>query len=230
MKLILIGSEYSGKRTLGREIWRWWAEQTGGEFSPLPHTAYHDHFTVPNVVHAVGHENHKEESEKNILKMNPGLLEHFQRFQIEYHFGHGFVNEPDHWMIDFYYADAVFAPLYYGYGRHGEYGDRREGRKHWDDEVMRLMPDAILVLLKASPDVIRKRFHEVEHPTSLFQEKDIEHVLDRFQEEFDNSRIHQRFSINTSESTVEESLAEFIDKVDPYIIAADRERMEKKQG
>ena len=231
MKLILTGCEYAGKRTLGREIWRWWAEQTGGEILPPPETGFHDHFTVPNVVHATGHEDHKEESEKNILKMNPGLLEHFQRFQIEYHLGHGFVNEPDHWLIDFYYADAVFAPLYYGYGRPGEYADRREARKNWDNVVMEFMPDAILVLLKASPDVIRKRFREVEHhPKTLFKEEDIEYVLDRFQEEFDNSRIHQRFAINTSESTVEESLAEFIDKVDPYIIAADRARMELGKG
>ena len=230
MKLILTGCEYAGKRTLGRRIWKWWSEQTGSEYHDPPHSGFHDHFTVPNVVHPVGHESHKEQSEKDILTINPGLLEHFQRYQIEYHFGRGFVSEPDHWCIDWYYADAVFAPLYYGYGQPGEYGDRRMARRHWDEEAMELMPDCILVLMKASLEVTRRRMHEVEHPKSLFQEKDIEFVLDRFQEEFDNSLIRQRFALDTTSATVEESLQEFVEKVDPYITQQDRLRMERHQA
>ena len=225
LKLILTGCEYAGKRTLGRRIWKWWSEQTGSEYRDPPHTGFHDHFTVPNVVHPVGHEEHKEQSEKDILSLNPGLLEHFQRFQISYHLSKGFVSSPDHWLIDFYYADAVFAPLYYGYGRPGEYGDRRVMARHHDDEVMEAMPDAILVLVKASAEVIRQRMREVEHPTSLFQEKDIEYVLGRFQEEFDNSLIRQRFAIDTAKTTVDESLEEFVQKVDHYITPEDRQRI-----
>ena len=66
--------------------------------------------------------------------------------------------------------------------------------------------------------------------SSQFQEKDIEFVLDRFQEEFDNSLIRQRFALNTTSATVEESLQEFVQKVDPYITQQDRLRMERRQA
>ena len=236
MHLIITGCEYAGKRSLGVEIARWWSEQVGGEFHPPPACSFHDHFTVPHVVHAQGHEHHKDISEKEILGLNPGLLEHFQRFQIEYHFGRGFVSGPDHWNIDWYYADAVFAPLYYGYGRPGEYADRRAMVRHLDEEVMEVMPDAILVLMKAAPEVIRKRKragispYPDRHKGSLFKERDISFVLDRFQEEFDNSLIKQRFSLDTSTATVEETLEEFKAKVEHYLTSEDRQRMADHQA
>ncbi len=231
MNLILIGCEWAGKRTLGVEITKWWCERTGDEYRPPPGINFHDHYTVPHVVHAEGHEHHKEQSEKDILKLNPGVLEHFQRYQIEYHFGRGFAQSGTLWNIDWYYADAVFAPLYWGYGRPGEYADRREMRKHYDEEVMHTMPDTILVLVKATPDAIRNRMSEGKspfpgrHAATMFKAEDAEVVLGRFQEEFENSLIAHRFSIDTTDATVEESLQEFIAKVDPHLTAADRDRM-----
>lgn len=231
MNLILIGCEWAGKRTLGVEITKWWSEQTGAEFHPPPSIDFHDHYTVPHVVHNEGHDHHKEQSEKDILGLNPGLLEHFQRYQIEYHFGRGFAESGEHWNIDWYYGDAVFAPLYWGYGRPGEYGDRREMRKHYDEEVMHTMPDTILVLIKATPDAIRSRMSEGKslfperHEATMFKVEDAEVVLGRFQEEFENSLIAHRFSIDTTDSTVEESLQEFITKVETHLTPADRERM-----
>ena len=44
-------------------------------------------------------------------------------------------------------------------------------------------------------------------------------------DEFDNLLIRQRFTIDTTNATVEESLQEFISKVDDYLTAEDRERM-----
>ena len=236
MNLILTGCEYAGKRTLGIEISRWWAEQTGIEFHGPPGIHFHDHFTVPHVVHPEGHEDHRDISEKKILEMNAGLLEHFQRFQIEYHFGRGFLKGPDHWLIDWYYADAVFAPLYYGYGRPGEYADRWEMARHSEEQVMEVIPDTILVLVKASPEVIRQRMREGagpfprRHTGSLFQDKDVEHVLDRFHELFDNSLIRQRFAVDTSSASAEESLQEFVKKVGPYIAPEDRQRIADHQA
>lgn len=126
MQLIVTGCEYAGKHTLGRKIYEWWNELIGETVRPLPTTGFHDHFVVPYVVHQEGHESHKEQSEADILKLNPGLLEHYQRYQIDYHFQRSFMSSPDLWLSDWYYGDAVYAPLYYGYGRPGEYGDRRQ--------------------------------------------------------------------------------------------------------
>jgi len=225
MQLTLTGCEYAGKRTLGRRIWEWWSEQTGVELLPPPHTPFHDHFVVPNVIHPVGHESHKEKSEAQILTLNPGLLEHFQRYQIDYHFLRAFFSRPDFWLIDWYYGEAVYAPLYYGYGRPGEYGDRRRKAREWDLEVVELAPDMVLVLMEASPEVIRQRMHEDPHPKSLFQEKDVEYVLDRFQEEYDNSLIERRFTLDTSSATVEETLEEFVQKIQRYLTPRDRLRI-----
>ena len=68
------------------------------------------------------------------------------------------------------------------------------------------------------------------HRGSLFQDKDVEHVLDRFHELFDNSLIRQRFAIDTSSASAEESLQEFVKKVDPYIAPEDRQRFTDHQA
>lgn len=231
MQLILVGCEFAGKRTLGRKIWEWWGEQAGVTVLPEPHTAFHDHFVVPHVVHPAGHESHKEQSEKDILNINPGLLEHYQRYQIDYHFLPSFLNEPDHWLIDWYYGDAVYAPLYYGYGRRGEYGDRRLMVRSWDLEVVERMPNAVLVLISAAPDTIRARMRaHPKSPKSLLQEQDVEHVLGRFQEEFDQSLITQRFVIDTTGKTADEELREFTAQVEPYITPRDRVRIINHQA
>jgi hypothetical protein len=60
------------------------------------------------------------------------------------------------------------------------------------------------------------------HQNAVLREKDIEHVLQRFQEEFDKSLISNKFSIDTSTATVDESLAEFVEKIDPFLNDADR--------
>ena len=44
MRLILTGIEYAGKRTLGIEMSRWWAKQTG-EKSKLMPTLYYGYHT-----------------------------------------------------------------------------------------------------------------------------------------------------------------------------------------
>ena len=232
MNLILTGCEWAGKRTLGNLIAKWWCEQTGEDYYPPPGGHFHDHFTVPHVVH-IDDKNHphRGQSEKDILKLNPGLLEHFQRYQIEYHFSRGFVNSGDHWTIDWYYGDAVYAPFYWGYGRPGEYADRREMRKHHDKDVMEVMPDCILVLVKSAPDAIRQRMRDGEsaypdrHAATMFRAKDAGYILGRFQEEFENSLILQRFSIDTTDATPEESLQEFVAKVGPYLTQRDRAQM-----
>ena len=230
MKLILTGCEYAGKRTLARNIALWWEEQTGEAAPEAPHTGFHDHFVVPNVIHAQGHESHKEKSEEEILTLNPGLLEHFQRYQIDYHFSRGFMESPDIWFIDWYYGEPVYAPLYHGYGRPGEYGDRRVMVRHWDDEVMEHAPDMVLVLVKASPQRIRQRLRENPHARSLFREKDIEFVLDRFQEEYDNSLIDRRFELDTTETTAEKTLAQFTERIRGHLTRKDRVRILSHQS
>ena len=94
-----------------------------------------------------------------------------------------------------------------------------------------MMPDTVLVLVKTSADVIQNRMAEGKspfpdrHAGTLFKAEDAEFILGRFQEEFDNSLIKNKITIDTTDATVDESLQEFISKVDLYLTDEDRERM-----
>ncbi|MDP7577912.1 MAG: hypothetical protein QGF12_00025 [SAR202 cluster bacterium] len=231
MRLILMGIEYAGKHTLGVEISRWWAQQTGGEFKEPPDFAFHDHFTVPHVVHAMGHEDHRDLTEKQVLGMNPGLMEHYQRYQIFNKLTPGYIEMPDLFLLDWYYSDAVYAPLYYGYGGPGQYADRRRMARGLDRDVLSLMPDMVLVLMKASPDAIVTRIESGEspfprrHTDTLFKARDAEVVLERFDEQYEESLIVRKFVIDTTVLTVEDSLLQFKANIVQYLTSEDRLRV-----
>jgi hypothetical protein len=226
-----MGIEYAGKHTLGVEISRWWAQQTGGEFKEPPDFAFHDHFTVPHVVHAMGHEDHRDLTEKQVLGMNPGLMEHYQRYQIFNKLTPGYIEMPDLFLLDWYYSDAVYAPLYYGYGGPGQYADRRRMARGLDRDVLSLMPDMVLVLMKASPDAIVTRIESGEspfprrHTDTLFKARDAEVVLERFDEQYEESLIVRKFVIDTTVLTVEDSLLQFKANIVQYLTSEDRLRV-----
>ncbi len=50
-------------------------------------------------------------------------------------------------------------------------------------------------------------------------------VLDRFREEYDNSLIYRRFTIDTTDATPEESLQTFLKQLWPHLSQGDRLRM-----
>ena len=83
----------------------------------------------------------------------------------------------------------------------------------------------VLVLMKASADAIASRMTQYPHESSPLQVKDIEYVIQRFQEEYDKSRIPNKFSLDTSSVTVGETLSEFVEKVEPFLEDSDRLRI-----
>lgn len=234
MRLILTGIEYAGKRTLGIEISRWWAQQTGEEFLEPPHLAFHDHFTLPHVVHTMGHEDHKEKTEIELLNSNPGLQQLLQIYNIQNKFTRGYLKMPDLFLIDWYYSDAVYAPIYYGYGGPGQYADRQVIARNFDAEVNELMPDMVLVLMQASPEIIRKRVKENKspfpgrHAHTYFDPKDTEIVSQSFEEQFEKSLITNKFVLNTTTASIDETLQQFKQQIKPFISSKDRLRLLNK--
>ena len=178
MKLILVGCEYAGKTTLANEIVGW-IERTFGSSR-----TFHDHFSLPCNEFPV-------EEQEQLLALSPRLKEMFQRYMMNYHFHSAFYSDPDHNLVGFHLEEAVYAPLYYGYGGRGEYGDRAALARSFDEEVMQHAPDTVLVLLRARPEVIAQRMREQPHERPVVQEKDIEHVLQRFEEEYRDSLIRK---------------------------------------
>ena len=61
-------------------------------------------------------------------------------------------------------------------------------------------------------------------------EADVEHVIQRFEEEYENSLIRQKFRLDTSTATVAESVAEFAGKIQACLTDGDLLRLALRRG
>ena len=129
---------------------------------------------------------------------------------MEYHLGPGFDNDYDLAIVGLHIEEAVYAPHYYGYGMPGVYGDRVRYARHVDHSIMKYRPDTVLVLITASPEVIRKRMRENPHKEGILRDEDVEYIIESFREEYSKSFIRRKFVLDTTDATIEESLKNFI--------------------
>jgi thymidylate kinase len=224
MLLIVTGCEHVGKTTLANGISRWLADATGYSRS------FHDHFTIPSPEVA-------DADREHFMAMSPAFKERFQRYQMDYHTHGTFLGGADHMLVGFHIEEAVFAPLYHDYGGPGQPGDRSSFARRVEQRLMASSPDFILVLLKARPEVIVQRMRDEPMPRDqkgrrpgLLEEKDVEYVLQRFDEEFGRSLIRRKFIIDNSDLTSEETLSEFVFKVQKYLSQSDRMRILTRQA
>jgi len=213
----MIGCEYAGKTTLAAEVGKWLEENMGrAQFGGY---GWHDHFVLP---FGEGSGPEVEEQAEQVLAIKPALMEKYSRYMIHYHLGRFFYLDNHHLLVNWYYGDAVYAPLCYGYGGRDEYSDRQEMARHYDAEVMSIAPDTVLVLVKASPEVIRQRMNGNPHPHCILKDQDVELVLQRFEEEYNRSGIRRRFMLDTTNATVQETFQEFLRQMEPHFTEADR--------
>ena len=237
MNILLIGCEFAGKTTLAAEIVDWCEENLGGS------SHFHDHFTIPSTELT-------DEAGASYAATHPQVKEMFQRFLISYHASEGFFSYPDHNLMGYHIEEAVYAPLYYGYGgpdsgspMRSPEGQRTKMARSTEEEILRHAPNMVLVLMKATPEVIRERMAANFYPdaetverqkiSKLFGEptrgvvleKDVEHVLAHFEEEFEASLMKNKLVLDTTTATVEETMAEFIEAVMPLLTDADKARL-----
>ena len=222
MKLILIGCEYAGTTTLGLAIQDWLRMETGTGFSII-----HDHWKLPDTS---GHpptdtaHNLTDEEMDQVMALSPKLKEMTQRHSLYYHTPRG-AEDHNSLMIGYHFDDGIYGPLYFEYGRTTDPEDRSVLGRYMEHALLKHAPDTVLVLVKASSDVIRARMKENPHHRGVLQEKDVELVLERFDYEFRHSLIARKLMFDTSEATIEESLAEFVEKVQPHLTVSDSSRM-----
>lgn len=221
MRLLMTGCEYAGVTTLTKAIKEWGEGVIGGELGDG-----HDHFKVPHLAHG----ELTSEEQDQVLALSPHLKEIFQRYNIEYHLQPSFFDDQHHVLIGMHIDDAVYAPIYYGYGAPGEYAARSDFARHVESVLIGYAPDFIHVLVKASPAVIASRMDKDPHQNPVVPKKDIEMVLGRFEEEFEASTMLNKITIDTSLATVEESLAEFVEKAVPFLNDRDRTAMLVKKA
>ena len=159
MRLLLIGCEYTEKQTLAVRISQWMIRTMG-----VPYVRWHDHFVVPRLDgHMIvrgtdeapvpGKDDaylNTADDEAQILTLRPGVLEQLQRHMIWRHLHPDMYRDNDVLSINHYYADAVYAPIYHGYGQPGSFSDRLQRAREWDMELLDLAPDTVLVHMEAA--------------------------------------------------------------------------------
>ena len=226
MRLILVGSEYAGKTTLVQEIVKWRNEVMGPP-TPLGIVEFHDHFTLP----WVGHWDEIAEKDlKAFMELGPELKEMFQRYQFSYHMSDELYRDTDHILVGFHFEESVYAPLYYGYGAAGEYGDREPMARSVEREIMEKAPDTVIVYLKATPEVIKERIRANPHDRGYLKEEDVDETLPKFDWHMRHSILRNRMTLDTSEATVEETMKEFVKNIAPYLSDADRLRIQTQRA
>lgn len=212
MRLILVGCEYAGKTTLANEIVAWIGRTFGSS------RTFHDHFSLPC-------NEFSEEEQEQLAALSPRLKEMFQRYMMNYHFHDAFYGDPDHNLVGFHIEEAVYAPLYYGYGGKGDYAERSSLARAMEEEILNKAPDTVMVLLRARSEIIAKRMRENPHARQLIQEEDIDYVLQRFEEEYQTSLLRKKFALDTSDVAVEQTLAEFVEQIESRLSQADQLRL-----
>ena len=231
MRLIIIGGEYSGTTTLARSVFEWVNDTMEGGM-----LLFHDHWKIP---FTSGHQEHdpplalNEEEQEQVLALSPKLKEMTQRYSLYYHIQPGSFKGPDFLAVGLHIEESIYAPLYFGYGIKGPWPigvERRVLQDIVEGAMLEFAPDMTLALVKASPDVISRRMKDVPHPHQIVPEKDIELVSRRFEEEYERSKIPNKLTLDTSAATVDETLAEFVRKMEPFLSDADKTRILVKKA
>ncbi len=78
------------------------------------------------------------------------------------------------------------------------------------------------MLLKAVPEAIVRRMKAEPHEHQVVKEEDVPLVLRRFDEEYEWSLIQRKFVLDTTSTTPEETLEQFLSRFEPFFTDADR--------
>ncbi|MFT5366794.1 MAG: thymidylate kinase [Candidatus Latescibacterota bacterium] len=201
MRVIIVGTEYTGKSTLANALQQW-----GMECGIRHHMD--DHFSVPD------QQTLKDPvDQKAMTEVPESIMERFQRFQIAYHVR--LINKYEHIILTgFHTEEAVYGQRYYypGLARPIEHP------QSWEQDMPK---DTILVLLNTNADVIKQRMQNDPHEYNIVPESDIEACQEAFQEEFRKSLFKKKFQIDTSDLDAKSLLQAFLDGSYGFLGAAD---------
>jgi hypothetical protein len=224
MRVILIGCEYSGVSTLAVALSKWMTDVVGGNIHGG--LAFHDHWRIPDSGHVgtAGLPKRDPEADERYLASGTNHIQSYQHYTMYYHLTPTWYSDPHHLITGLHIEDEIYGPKYYGYGEDSA-GLMRLLSKYIETLVLKLGPDSMLVLVKASPEVIVQRMRENPHPHQTIPEGDVEYVQGRFEREHERSLIRHKFTLDTSSARVEETVAEFTEKVQPHLSDEDRLRI-----
>ena len=245
MRLIIAGCEYSGTTTLSQTFGDWGAENLeGGSFGP---NQYHDHWKLPHVSNFsppapddaekvvacypdakygdYSRTGLSHEEQAQIMALSPKLKEMLQRYHLQYHLHPSFYAQDDHIMVGAHFDEGILGPIYFDYGGEGQYADRSASNRQYEKQILDMAPDTILVLVTASPEAIRRRMKDNPHLNGAVQDADVEHVLERYEQEFADSLLLHKTRLDTTSATLQESTDEMVEKVTALMTENDKQRI-----
>ena len=220
MRLLLAGCEYSGTTTVAHAIDEWMSENMGTRFSLI-----HEHWKIP---HTSGHpDNTTSEEQEWLLAATPKFKEMHQRHSLYYHTQVSTYtphNGGDGMVVGGHIDDAVYAPLYFGYGEKGHNFDRELVMHQVEKTILYFTNDTVVVHITADTDVIKQRMKDDPHENGIVQPEDVDKVKKRFAELVDWSLLGNKISIDNSGALVD-TMAQFVAKMEPLFTDTDRSRI-----
>ena len=204
MKLIIAGCDYAGKTSLAKKVVEWMHSNLSARYADDVPLGAHDHFTFPNP------ELPPDEREK-LLLLGPKAREQYQRYMITYHLEPSFMrDDPDLVLVGFHFTEAVYPPMYYGYGEPGAYAERSLYAREVENRVNELDAETVLVFLKATPEVVRERMKAHPSPDSPLLEPNVDRAVAAFEHEYNSCFIRRRFMIDTSDTSPDQMFDQWL--------------------
>jgi hypothetical protein len=217
MRVILVGCEYVGTTTLAHAIDDWLDANMGFRFSLI-----HDHWKIP---HTSSHpDDSTPEEQEWLLAATPKFKEMHQRHSLYYHVQAGTFSHEDGMVIGGAIEDGVYGPMFFGYGGPDHRLDRETVQHQWENTILHFTEETVLVHVTADTEVIKKRMHDDPHENMVISEADIERIKTRFAELVDWSILGNKIEVDNS-GTIEDALAEFVSRMEPYLTDNDHLRM-----
>ena len=217
MRLLLAGCEYAGTTTVAHAIDDWMSENMGTRFSLI-----HEHWKIP---HTSGHpDNTTTEEQKWLLQATPKFKEMHQRHSLYYHAQVGTFNSGDGMVVGGHIDDAVYGPLYFGYGEKGYNFDRELVMHQVEKTILYFTNDTVIVHITADTGVIKQRMKDDPHENGIIRPDDVDKVRERFEQLVAWSLLSRKISIDNSGALVD-TMAQFVSKIEPHLTDTDRSRI-----
>jgi ribose 1,5-bisphosphokinase PhnN len=119
--------------------------------------------------------------------------------------------------------------MFFGYGGPDHRLDRETVQHQWESTIMKKSEEITLVHVTADSDVIKQRMQDDPHENMVITEGDIERVKSRFAELVDWSTIKNKIVVDNSGS-LDDTLADFIAKIQPFLTEVDHSRMKERSS
>ena len=198
----------------------WMSENMGTRVSLI-----HEHWKIP---HTSGHpDNTTSEEQEWLLAATPKYKEMHQRHSLYYHTQvstYTTHNGGNGMVVGGHIDDAVYAPLYFGYGEKGHQFDRELVMHQVEKTILYFTNATVIVHITADTDVIKQRMKDDPHENGIVEADDVDKVKKRFAELVDWSLLGNKISIDNSSALVD-TMAQFVARMEPLFTDTDRSRI-----